>query len=200
MNAAQTTTQRAYAKIIRRFLPFLSACFVLAYLDRLNIGFAKFQLTEDLHLSDTAYGLGAGVFFLGYLLVEVPGNLILTRIGARAWISRIMIVWGIVCVATAFVHSPTELYVARFFLGTAEAGFFPGIIFYLTQWFPDSRRAHVVNSLGASAGFFSPYIIGMIRDATKSTTGGMLTIAASVALGGVLTAVWFGSCRSPSLC
>jgi sugar phosphate permease len=174
MNAAQTTTQRAYAKIIRRFLPFLSACFVLAYLDRLNIGFAKFQLTEDLHLSDTAYGLGAGVFFLGYLLVEVPGNRILTRIGARAWISRIMIVWGIVCVATAFVHSPTELYVARFFLGAAEAGFFPGVIFYLTQWFPDSRRAHVVSFLISSiaiAGIIGGPLAGIILQKLAQADG-----------------------------
>jgi MFS family permease len=160
-----TPTQAVHAKVIRRILPFLTACFVLAYLDRLNIGFAKLQLAGDLHLSDTAYGLGAGIFFLGYLLLEVPGNLILTRIGARAWIARIMIVWGIVSAATAFVRSPLELDFARFLLGAAEAGFFPGVVFYLTLWFPDSRRAHVVSffiSAIAIAGIIGGPLAGVI--------------------------------------
>jgi MFS family permease len=165
MITAPTPTQAVHAKVIRRILPFLTGCFVLAYLDRLNIGFAKLQLAGDLHLSDTAYGLGAGIFFLGYLLLEVPGNLILTRIGARAWIARIMIVWGIVSAATAFVRSSLELDFARFLLGAAEAGFFPGVLFYLTLWFPDSRRAHVVSffiSAIAIAGIIGGPLAGVI--------------------------------------
>lgn len=165
MSTVPSPTQAAHAKVIRRFLPFLTACFVLAYLDRLNIGFAKLQLAGDLHLSDTAYGLGAGIFFLGYLLLEVPGNLILTRIGARAWIARIMIVWGIVSAATAFVRSSLELDIARFLLGAAEAGFYPGILYFLTLWFPDSRRAHVVSffiSAIAIAGIIGGPLAGVI--------------------------------------
>ncbi len=127
-----------------RLIPFLFLCYVVAYLDRVNVGFAKLQMLKDLGMSDTAYGIGAGIFFIGYFLFEVPSNLILHRIGARVWIARIMITWGVLSAATMFVTSASMFYVVRFMLGLAEAGFFPGIIFYLTQWYPASMRARIV--------------------------------------------------------
>jgi MFS family permease len=111
----------------------------MAYLDRVNVGFAKLQMLGDLKFSETVYGLGAGIFFLGYFIFEVPSNLILHRVGARKWIARIMITWGALAVAMMFVQTPTSFYVIRFLLGVAEAGFFPGIVLYLTYWIPPSR-------------------------------------------------------------
>jgi ACS family tartrate transporter-like MFS transporter len=126
----------------------LFICYIIAYLDRINIGFTKLQLQEVLGVDDSVfggvYGLGAGLFFIGYFLFEVPSNLILQRVGARIWIARIMIVWGIVSMAMMFIHSTTTFYIARFLLGVAEAGFYPGVILYLTYWFPDKQRAHTV--------------------------------------------------------
>jgi MFS family permease len=125
-----------YAKVTWRLLPFLFICFVAAYLDRVNVGFAKLQMLSDLKFSESIYGLGAGIFFVGYFVFEVPSNLLLHRVGARVWISRIMVTWGLVSAATLFVKTPTGFYVLRFLLGSAEAGFFPGILLYLTYWFP----------------------------------------------------------------
>jgi D-galactonate transporter len=119
-------------------------CYVVAYLDRVNVGFAKLQMLADLKFSETVYGFGAGVFFLGYFLFEVPSNVILHRVGARIWIARIMITWAIISGAFMFVSSPTTFYIMRFLLGMAEAGFFPGIILYLTYWYPAARRARMV--------------------------------------------------------
>lgn len=136
--------ERTYAKVIWRLVPFLFLCYVVAYLDRVNVGFAKLQMLSDLKFSETVYGLGAGIFFIGYFLFEVPSNIILHRTGARRWIARIMITWGLISAGMMFVNSPTSFYVLRFFLGVAEAGFFPGIILYLTYWFPAARRAKVV--------------------------------------------------------
>jgi len=172
--ASPDVTERTYGKAIRRLMPFLTGCFVLAYLDRFNIGFAQLQLATDLHISNTAYGFGAGIFFLGYLLFEVPSNIVLARVGARRWISRIMILWGIVSLATAFVHSAFELYIARFFLGAAEAGFFPGVVFYLTLWFPRSRRAHAISLLTtaiAVSGIISGPISGLILQHLNKNAG-----------------------------
>ncbi|MDZ7632056.1 MAG: MFS transporter [Gemmatimonadaceae bacterium] len=135
---------RAYRRVTLRLIPFLFLCYVVAYLDRVNVGFAKLQMLKDLGMSETAYGLGAGIFFLGYFLFEVPSNLILHRTGARVWIARIMITWGVLSAATMFVTSAGWFYLVRFLLGIAEAGFFPGIILYLTQWYPASRRARIV--------------------------------------------------------
>ncbi|NVJ12349.1 MFS transporter, partial [Myxococcus sp. AM001] len=115
-------------------------CYVVAYLDRVNVGFAKLQMLNDLKFSETIYGLGAGIFFIGYFLFEVPSNVILHRVGARIWIARIMISWGIISAAMMFVTTPAMFYVMRFLLGLAEAGFFPGIILYLTYWYPAQRR------------------------------------------------------------
>ena len=117
-------------------MPFLFVCYVVAYLDRVNVGFAKLQMLNDLAFSETVYGLGAGIFFIGYFLFEVPSNIILHRVGARVWIARIMITWALISAASMFVKTPTTFYVLRFLLGVAEAGFFPGIILYLTYWFP----------------------------------------------------------------
>jgi MFS family permease len=135
--------RRAYAKVTRRLLPLLFSSYVLSYLDRVNVGFAKLEMIADLKFSDTAYGLGAGLFFVGYFLFEIPSNLILHRVGARIWIARIMIGWGLVSAATMHVTTPTMFYVMRFLLGVAEAGFFPGIILYLTYWFPAARRGRI---------------------------------------------------------
>jgi D-galactonate transporter len=132
-----------YAKVTARLLPFLFISYVAAYLDRVNVGFAKLQMLNDLQFSETVYGLGAGVFFIGYFLFEVPSNIIMHKVGARVWIGRIMITWAILSASMVFVSSPTVFYVLRFFLGVAEAGFFPGIVLYLTYWFPAQRRSRM---------------------------------------------------------
>jgi len=136
-------TATAYSKVTWRLIPFLFLCYVCAYLDRVNVGFAKLKMMSDLGFSDAVYGLGAGVFFVGYLLFEVPSNLIMLRVGARVWIARIMITWGMVSGVMLFVNSPTSFYVLRFALGVAEAGFIPAIILYLTYWFPASKCGKV---------------------------------------------------------
>jgi len=133
-----------YARVSRRLLPFLFLCYVAAYLDRVNVGFAKLQMQADLALSDTVYGIGAGIFFVGYFLFEVPSNLLLEKVGARRWIARIMVSWGIVSAATMFATGPLSFYALRFLLGVAEAGFFPGVVLYLTYWYPARRRARIV--------------------------------------------------------
>ncbi|MBM3162251.1 MAG: MFS transporter [Chlorobi bacterium] len=136
--------QAAYRKAARRLLPFLFFCYILAYLDRVNVGFAKLQMSSDLGIGDIAYGTGAGIFFIGYLIFEVPSNIILSRVGARIWIARIMITWGIVASLQLFVANEHMFYLLRFLLGVAEAGFFPGIILSLTNWFPSEYRARMV--------------------------------------------------------
>jgi MFS family permease len=133
-----------YEKVTRRIVPLLFMCYVVAYLDRVNVGFAKIQMLADLKFSETVYGLGAGIFFLGYFLFEVPSNILLHRVGARLWIARVMITWSIVSAATLFVKTPTMFYALRFLLGLAEAGLFPGVILYLTYWYPARRRANIL--------------------------------------------------------
>ena len=124
-------------------MPFLFACYIFAYLDRVNVGFAKLRMLDALGFSEAVYGLGAGIFFLGYVLFEVPSNVLMLRLGARRTIARIMIAWGIISAAMMLVETPTQFYVLRFLLGVAEAGFFPGVILYLTFWFPAARRGRV---------------------------------------------------------
>jgi D-galactonate transporter len=134
-----------YAKVAWRIVPLMFLCYIAAYLDRVNVGFAKLQMQSDVAgLSDTVYGLGAGIFFFGYFFFEVPSNILLEKFGARFWIARIMITWGIISSAMLFVNSPWMFYLLRFLLGLAEAGFFPGIILYLTYWFPSRRRGRMV--------------------------------------------------------
>ena len=135
---------RLYSKVTRRIVPLMVLGYIAAYLDRVNVGFAKLQMLGDLKFSETVYGLGAGVFFIGYFLFEVPSNMVLHRIGARRWLARIMISWGIISAAMMFVTTPASFYTLRFLLGAAEAGFFPGVIYYLTQWYPPARRGRIV--------------------------------------------------------
>jgi ACS family tartrate transporter-like MFS transporter len=134
----------ALAKARRRLIPFLFLLYIVAYLDRINVGFAALQMNQALGFSSTVYGFGAGVFFLSYMLFEVPSNVILARVGARLWIARIMITWGIVSAAMMFVRTAGSFYALRFLLGLAEAGFFPGVIFYLTLWFPARERGRTI--------------------------------------------------------
>jgi len=134
----------AYRRTAWRVMPLLMVCFLVAYLDRVNVGFAKLQMLDDLKFSEAVYGLGAGIFFIGYLMFEVPSNIALHRYGARRWIARIMITWGLLSAAMMFVQTPWSFYTLRFLIGVAEAGFFPGIIFYLTTWFPGHRRGVMV--------------------------------------------------------
>ena len=133
-----------YRKVTWRLIPLLFACYVAAYLDRVNVGFAKLQMLGDLHFSEKIYGLGAGVFFIGYFIFEVPSNIILHKVGARVWIARVMVSWALISGAMAFIHSPTAFYVLRFLLGVAEAGLFPGVILYLTYWYPSRRRGGII--------------------------------------------------------
>ena len=125
-------------------MPLLLVCYVVAYLDRINVGYAQLQMKQTLTFSDAVYGLGAGIFFLGYFLFEVPSNLILERIGVRKTLLRIMFCWGLVAAGMMFVTTPMQFYIARFLLGVFEAGFFPGIILYLTYWYPSARRAKII--------------------------------------------------------
>ena len=135
----------AYARVTWRLIPLLFICYVAAYLDRVNVGFAKLQMLNDLNFSESVYGLGAGIFFIGYFLFEVPSNLLLHKLGARRWIARILISWGLISGCMMFVQTPTMFYLLRFLLGVAEAGFFPGIILYLTYWYPAARRSQVTS-------------------------------------------------------
>jgi sugar phosphate permease len=133
-----------YSKVGRRIIPLLLISYMIAYLDRINIGYAQLQMKQTLAFGDAVYGLGAGIFFIGYFLFEVPSNLLLERIGARKTLLRIMVLWGIVAVAMMSVTTPTQFYVTRFLLGVFEAGFFPGVILYFTYWYPSVRRGQVI--------------------------------------------------------
>lgn len=138
-----TVRNSAYRKIAFRLMPFLMLCYFCAYLDRVNVGFAKLQMMSDLQFSEAVYGLGAGIFFIGYFLCEVPSNIVLHKVGARRWIARIMITWGILSGCFAFVQTEWQFYTLRFLLGVAEAGLAPGLLLYLTYWFPSYRRARM---------------------------------------------------------
>src|ERR1700681_3159988 len=136
--------RRARHRIARRLLPFLFVLYVIAFLDRMNIGAAALQMPRDLGFSDRVVGMGAGIFFLGYLLLQIPGALIAERWSARRWIARIMILWGMLTVLMAFIHTAREFYIVRFLVGAAEAGFFPAVVVYLTHWFQAADRAKAV--------------------------------------------------------
>ncbi|ALM84180.1 MFS transporter [Bordetella sp. N] len=143
-DAMEPASQAVYRKIAWKVLPFLIICYLFAYLDRVNVGFAKLRMLEDLQFSETAYGFGAGLFFIGYLLFEAPSNVWMMKVGARKTIMRIMLLWGLLSMGFAFVQTPTQFYVLRFLLGAAEAGFFPGIVLYLTFWFPSRVRGRML--------------------------------------------------------
>src|SRR4051812_16637035 len=144
---------RTIRKVMLRLLPFLMICYFVAFLDRVNVGFAHLQMSASLSMSEVAFGFGAGVFFIGYFLVEVPSNILLVRFGARVWITRIMLSWGIVSTCFGFIpqlsshtglSAETWFYILRFSLGICEAGFYPGVVFYLTKWFPGVYHARVI--------------------------------------------------------
>ncbi len=135
---------RAYRRVTRRLMPILFVSYLFAYLDRVNIGFAKLQMQQDLHMSDSVYGIGAGIFFIGYFFFEVPANVLLQKVGAKLWLGSIMIVWGLVSASTMFVRAAGAFYALRFLLGIVESGFFPGVILYLTFWYARRRRAKMV--------------------------------------------------------
>jgi D-galactonate transporter len=141
--AGTQALEATYKKIAWRLIPFLVFLFVLAWIDRVNVGFAKLQMLQDLHFSEAVYGLGAGIFFIGYFLFEVPSNLLLEKIGARKTLARITILWGLASMAMIYVKTPASFYAIRFLLGIFEAGFFPGVVLYLTYWFPAEKRARV---------------------------------------------------------
>lgn len=142
---ASVVSEHVYKKMTVRLIPFLFLCYVLNYIDRVNISFASLQFRQDLGISAAAYGFGVGIFFVGYVLFEVPSNLLMQRIGARRTIMRIMVLWGLVSISTMFVTSATQFYVVRVLLGIAEAGFFPGVVFYLTLWFPSALRGRIMS-------------------------------------------------------
>lgn len=146
---AEIGSDAIYTRIAWRILPVLFLCYIVAYLDRVNVGFAKLQMMGDLRFSDSIYGLGAGIFFIGYFLFEIPSNIILHKVGARVWICRVLVSWGIVSGCTALVSTPGEFYTVRFLLGVAEGGFFPGMLLYFTYWFPSFRRARIMALLMA---------------------------------------------------
>ncbi|KAB0637551.1 MFS transporter [Burkholderia latens] len=166
--------EATYRKVSWRLTPLLLLCYVVAYLDRVNVGFAKLQMASDLNLSDTVYGLGAGIFFFGYFLFEVPSNIILHKVGARVWIARIMATWGVISILTMFVTTPAMFYVMRFLLGVAEAGFFPGVILYLTYWYPAHRRGRMTTffmTAVALSGVIGGPISGFILKAFNGVSG-----------------------------
>jgi ACS family tartrate transporter-like MFS transporter len=142
---------RVLRKVTLRIVPFVMLLYFIAFIDRVNIGFAALTMNKDLGFSPTVFGVGAGIFFLGYFLFEVPSNLVLDKVGARIWIARVMITWGMISGAMAFVQGPNSFYALRFLLGAAEAGFFPGIILYLSYWFPARQRAAVTAIFMAAA-------------------------------------------------
>ena len=143
--------QRTLRRITWRIVPFVMLLYFIAFIDRVNIGFASLTMNKDIGLSPSAFGFGAGIFFLGYFVFEVPSNLILEKVGARLWIARVMVTWGVISAAMAFVRGPVSFYALRFLLGAAEAGFFPGIILYLSYWFPARHRAGVTALFMAAA-------------------------------------------------
>ena len=144
LSPAGADVAAVYSKVTLRLIPFLFICYVTAYLDRINVGFAQLQMKQALGFSDAVYGVGAGIFFAGYVLFEVPSNLLLERIGARKTLVRIMVLWGLTSASMMFITAPVAFYALRFMLGVFEAGFFPGIIFYLTCWYPANRRGRVM--------------------------------------------------------
>ena len=165
---------RTYRKIALRLLPFIFICYVVSYLDRANVGFAKLQFTQDLGLSDAAFGLGAGLFYIGYILFEVPSNFYLEKAGVRATLVRIMVAWGLISALMSIITSANQYYGARILLGAAEAGFFPGVVLYLSYWFPAARRARITSMFILAvivAGMFGGLVSGWIMQQTAGWFG-----------------------------
>ena len=175
-SADSVALDSALARVRRHLLPFLFVLYIIAYMDRINVGFASLRMNQELGLSDAVFGLGAGLFFIGYFIFEIPSNLILTRVGARAWIARIMITWGIAAIAMMFVRGPRSFYTVRFLLGAAEAGFFPGVILYLGWWFPEKEQARAI-ALFMTATAIAGIVVGPI-------SGALLTMHGALGLSG----------------
>jgi len=195
--AADARESAVLRKVTLRLIPYMALLYLVAFLDRVNVGFAALTMNEDVGLSASAYGLGAGIFFIGYFIFEVPSNLILERVGARRWIARIMISWGIVSASTAFITGPTSFYIVRFLLGVAEAGFFPGMILYLTYWFPSSVRARVMSMFlvavpvsNVVGGPISAALLGTSLFGLKGWQTMFIVEAMPAILLGVVTAFW----------
>jgi D-galactonate transporter len=168
--------EATYTKMTLRLVPFLVFLFLLAWIDRVNVGFAKLQMLQDLQFSEAMYGFGAGIFFVGYFLFEVPSNLLLEKVGARKTLARITILWGLTSMAMIYVNSPTSFYIMRFLLGVFEAGFFPGVVLYLTYWFPAERRARI-NGLFMTSFAIAGIVGGPIAGFIMSRTAGVGTLA-----------------------
>ena len=161
ITAEQAIGKSAMNKAFRRILPLILIAYLFAYMDRVNVSFAAASMNEDLAFSATVYGLGGGLFFLGYALFEIPSNLMLVRYGARKWIARIMVSWGLLSAAMMFVQTPMQFYVLRFMLGVAEAGFYPGVIFYFAGWFPPCHRSRAVSRFFVAVPLASVVMGGM---------------------------------------
>ena len=163
-----------YRKVTWRLIPFLFLCYIFAYVDRVNVGFAKLQMQQDLGISDAVYGAGAGIFFIGYFFFEVPCNMMLQKIGAKRWLGPIMIVWGIVSACTMLVRTEFQFYAVRFLLGMVESGFFPGVILYLTFWYTGKHRAKMIAAFMTAiplSGVIGGPISGWILESMSSTGG-----------------------------
>ena len=186
---------RTYRKVDLRIVPFLFLCYILAYLDRVYVGFAKLQMLKDLSLGDAAFATGAGIFFIGYFFFEVPSNVLLKKYGARMWIARIMISWGVISACMIFVKGEWSFYAMRFLLGLAEAGFFPGVIFYLTLWYPSqlrsTRTAWFVSAIAVSGVIGNP-ISGWIMDRLSGALNlaGWQWLFLSEGIPSILVGVW----------
>ncbi|MDM0088237.1 MULTISPECIES: MFS transporter [unclassified Variovorax] len=165
-----TSEDALYKRVTLRLVPFLVLLYLVAYIDRSVLAFAKLQMNVDVGISDAAYGLGAGLFFLGYIVFEIPSNLILTRVGARKWFARILFTWGCITAAMALIQSPTSFYWFRFLLGAAEAGFYPGVLYYLTLWYPAQRRGKIYG-LFAFAQPLAPMLAGPLAGALLGMNG-----------------------------
>ncbi|WP_322027893.1 MFS transporter [Burkholderia sp. BCC1977] len=163
-----------YRKVAWRLVPFLCLCYLMAYLDRINVGFAKLQMLHDINMDEAAFGLGAGLFFIGYILCEVPSNVMLAKVGGKFWIARIMVTWGILSGLTMFVTQPWQFYTLRILLGAAEAGFLPGVAYFLASWFPSNRRARIMSLFflgSALSGVIGAPVSGWIMTHMHSTSG-----------------------------
>lgn len=174
LNITQDEQKRVFKKVALRLLPFLFLAYAINAIDRINISFAKLRMSEDLLLSDTAYGIGAAAFFVGYLLFEIPSNMYMQKVGTRATLTRIMVLWGIITMLMSTVESATGFYVLRFLLGVAEAGFFPGVILYLTYWFPGTLRGRITSVFfmaGIIAGIVSGPLAGWIMSSFHGWMG-----------------------------
>lgn len=169
------TEARAYSKVVRRLIPLMMVLYLVSFLDRVNVGFAALTMNADLGFTPEIYGWGAGIFFIGYFLFEVPSNLVLEKVGARLWICRIMVTWGLISAATAFASGPTSFFILRFLLGAAEAGFLPGMIMYLGYWFPLAMRARYIALFMAAVPIASA--VGAPLSALVLQTHGFLGLA-----------------------